>query len=122
MNQTRGTLLASRSDVAVTWLHRLLGLGRGDPDLGEGLLLVRCNAVHTYGMASRIDVVFVDLHGRVLDVVPEMKPWNRSGRIPGARYALQLPEGTVRASGTSVGDLLSWSPSRHTSLLSQETA
>ena len=54
---------------ARTPLQRLVGLtGRWRPAAGQGLLLERCRAVHTFGMRRAIDVVFVDREGRVLDV------------------------------------------------------
>ena len=111
VNRTRGTLLGSRIELADSWLGRLRGyLGRNEPRIGEGLLLARCNAVHTYGMSFGLDVIFLDHGGVVVEVLPAMKPWRRSARVPAARYALEVPEGTVQASGTMVGDVFAWSP------------
>lgn len=111
LNRTRGTLLGSRIELADAWWSRLRGyLGRRRPRMGEGLLLVPCNAVHTFGMRFDLDVIFLDETGGVLEVVQEMAPWSRSPRVPGARYVLEVPAGTVGATGTTVGDTCSWTP------------
>jgi len=113
LNRTRGTLVGSRVEVADSWWSRLRGyLGRREPGPGEGLLLVPCRAVHTYGMSFAVDVIFLDPMGRVLAIFPEMKPWTRSPRVAGARYCLEVPAGTVETTGTEVGDDLAWKTPR----------
>ena len=58
-NRTRNTVLGSRVVLAATWWSRLRGfLGSHDPLPGEGILLIPCNGVHTYGMSFSIDVLF----------------------------------------------------------------
>lgn len=43
---------------------RLLGLARLDrEEVGAGLLIPRCNSVHTFGMRFDLDVVFLDEEG-----------------------------------------------------------
>ena len=111
VNLTRGTLLGSRIALADGWWARLRGfLGRERPRRGEGILLAPCNAVHTYGMTFDLDLVFLDNAGEVLAVVEELEPWKKSGRIRRSRYALEVPAGTVRATGTNVGDTFAWTP------------
>lgn len=123
VNRTRGTLLAQRGEVADNWWRRLRGyLGRDRPIQGDGMLLVPCNAIHTYGMAFDLDVIFLDAKGQVLRILPEMKPWTRSVRVPDARYVLEVPVGTIETSGTNVGDELSWTPSRSSFRFAQETS
>lgn len=113
LNRTRGTLVGSRVEVADSWWSRLRGyLGRREPGPGEGLLLVPCRAVHTYGMGFPVDVIFLDPMGRVLAIFPEMEPWTRSPRVPGARYCLEVRAGTVDTTGTRVGDDLAWKTPR----------
>lgn len=57
-------------------------------------------------MRYPIDVIFVDRAWRVVDLAEGLEPWvlARSGR--GAEACLELPVGTVAASGTQVGDEL----------------
>ena len=54
--------------VAATRRARLLGLAHLDRDAaGPGLLIPRCNSVHTFGMRFPIDVVFLDARGLELE-------------------------------------------------------
>lgn len=108
-NRTRNTLLGSRVTLASTWLGRLRGfIGRPEPGPGEGILLLPCDAVHTFWMSFDLDVLFLDEKGRVLEVVRSLRPWKRTRRVPKARYVLEVPVGTVDGSGTQVGDELTW--------------
>ncbi|MBT8398312.1 MAG: DUF192 domain-containing protein [Gemmatimonadetes bacterium] len=108
-NRTRNTLLGSRVDAATSWWQRLRGyIGRTEPKRGEGILLVECNAIHTWWMTFSLDVVFLDQKGKVLDLIESIRPWKRTRRIPGARYVLEVPVGTIEYSGTRLGDHLTW--------------
>jgi uncharacterized membrane protein (UPF0127 family) len=121
VNRTRGTRLGERVMLADTWWGRFRGfLGRIPPIEGEGILLSPCDAIHTWGMGFALDVVFLDSSGSVLAVRENVEPWSRPIRVAGARHVLEVPPGTVRASGTLVGDACSWSRSESPRL--QETS
>ena len=121
VNRTRGTVLGSNVRLADTGLGRLRGLlFRPEPRTGEGLLLTPCNAIHTWGMRFSLDVVFLDAAGRVLRVIEALGPGRTPGRVPGGRYVLELPVGTIRATGTVVGDACSWTRTSNPSLRIQE--
>lgn len=108
-NRTRNTLLGSRIEAATSWWKRLKGfIGRPEPKMGEGILLLHCNAIHTWWMTFDLDVIFLDDKGRVLELVRALRPWKRTRRVPGARYVLEVPVGTIDVSGTQPGDLLTW--------------
>jgi uncharacterized membrane protein (UPF0127 family) len=107
-NATRGAVVGSRVAVADRWWLRMRGLlGRPPLAVGEGLLLDPCRAVHMLGMTYPLDVVFIDELRRVVALYPGLAPRARTG-FHEARYALELPAGTLQRSGTSVGDTLSW--------------
>ncbi len=111
-NPARGTVLGSSIMLAESSWNRLRGmLGRAAPSAGEGLLLAPCRGVHMYGMRYPLDVLFLDQEGGVVAVYPALPPGTRTPLVRGAAFALELPVGTVEASGTSVGDSLSWTPS-----------
>ena len=109
MNAGRGAVLGTRVALADRWLPRLRGLlGRTRLDPGEGLLLTPCGSVHMLGMRFAIDVALLDADRWVVSVHPGLQPgWNLAAR-PGARYALELPAGTLAATGTVPGDRLDW--------------
>jgi uncharacterized membrane protein (UPF0127 family) len=65
-----------KAKVARTFAERARGLiGRVKPPPGEGLLILRCNAIHTFFMSYPIDAVFFDRHDRVVKEVRGIKPW-----------------------------------------------
>lgn len=106
-NQTRGAVLAERAAIASSWWARGRGLlGRRALPPGEGLIIRPCNSVHCFFMAFPIDVVYVDRAYRVVRLAPELRP-NRIGPLVlKARDVIELPAGTVAATGTQVGDQL----------------
>jgi hypothetical protein len=85
------TLLGVRARVADTFFPRLLGLMfRRDLPAGEGLLITRCNAIHTLFMRFPIDAAFLDRDGAVVRVVRDIKPWRPF--VWGGRRAWQVLE------------------------------
>lgn len=65
-----------KAQVADTFFRRARGLiGRPPPPPGEGLLILRCNCIHTFFMSYPIDATFFDRHGNVVKVVRDVPPW-----------------------------------------------
>ena len=70
------TLLGVEATVAETLFDRLKGLiGTSSLPPGRGLLIRRCNCIHTLFMRFPIDATFLDRHNRVVRVVRHIKPW-----------------------------------------------
>ena len=106
-NATRGTVLAERCRVARSWRERMVGLLRSpEPQPGEGLLIERTSSIHMWFMRYAIDVVFVDLNGRVRKTVHRLRPWRIVPWAAGARDCVELGVGSIEASGTQPGDQL----------------
>lgn len=107
-NVTRNTILARRAGVADTFWLRLRGLlGRRGLEPGEGLVIRPTAAVHTFLMQFDIDVVHVDRHGRVIHMQENMGR-GRTSSARGGVAVVELPAGTVAATGTKVGDQLTF--------------
>jgi len=69
-------VLGVEAEVAETAFARMRGLiGRPPPGPGEGLLIPKCNAIHTLFMKYPIDATFLDREGRVVKVVRGVRPW-----------------------------------------------
>ncbi len=69
-------VLGVRAKVARTFRERAKGLiGTKDLPPGEGLLIERCNAIHTFFMSFPIDAVFLDKHDNVVKTVRGIRPW-----------------------------------------------
>ncbi len=64
------------AEVARTFFERARGLiGRTRLPDGEGLLILKCNAIHTCFMRFAIDATFLDKDDRVVKVVRNVRPW-----------------------------------------------
>jgi Uncharacterized conserved protein len=120
-NLNRATELGDRLEVADGLWDRFMGLmGRPGLDPGSGLWLTGTNGIHMMFMRFAIDAVFL---GRpdpgqegarpVLSVHHGLRAW--IGMVPlvrGADGVLELPVGTIRRSGTAVGDLIALEPAK----------
>lgn len=112
VNRTRNSVLGTRIGVADQWWQRARGfLRRPEPREGEGLLLSPCRAVHMVGVAFPLDIIFVNRHGEVLALYAQLSPGRRSGWHRRAKYALEVPAGTIHGTDTRVGDVIAWSAS-----------
>jgi len=93
--------------MADTSLRRMVGLlGQRSLEPGCGLYIIPSQAVHTFGMAFAIDVVFIDKKDRVVGVRHAVAPHRLVRPFWKALGVLELPPGTIRASRTEVGDQL----------------
>ncbi len=118
-NVGRGTVLASRLEVADGLWGRFMGLmGRPSLPEGAGLWLSGTNGIHMTFMRFPIDAVFlghpIATEGgaqEVLSVHPGLRPW--VGLVPivrGAFGVLELPVGTIERTGTVPGDRVMLEP------------
>jgi uncharacterized membrane protein (UPF0127 family) len=113
-NRTRDTVLATDVESADGLWAKFLGLmGRPGLAAGAGLWLPESNGIHMMFMRFPIDVVFLgrlDVDGRrtVLATRESLPAWR--GLVPlvrGAHGVLELPVGTIVATRTIVGDVVS---------------
>jgi hypothetical protein len=107
VDRTSGALLGSQIRVAETTLSRLVGLlGTTRLSPGHGLLIVPSSGVHTLGMKYPIDVVALDCNMRVCRIWETLPPARMTTPSWNARCVLELPAGTIGATGIAVGDQL----------------
>jgi uncharacterized membrane protein (UPF0127 family) len=105
-NITRGTVLADRADIADTSATRNRGLLKHTGLApGEGLWIVPTEGVHTFLMKFTIDVVFINRKRQVVKIRPNMVR-SRMALSFRAHSVVELPAGTIVATGTEVGDQL----------------
>ena len=65
-----------RARVARTLFERIRGLiGMKSLPKGEGMLILRCNSIHTFFMSFPIDATFFDRDGNIVKVVRNIRPW-----------------------------------------------
>jgi uncharacterized membrane protein (UPF0127 family) len=108
-NLTRNTVLATRMEVADSSPKRNKGLlGRSHLAPGEGLWILPCEAVHTFGMKFPIDLVYLDAKNQIRKLCSAVPPWRLSACLS-AHSVLELPPGAIRDTKTRRGDTLEFS-------------
>ena len=108
-NETRQTTLVEHGRVARTFWSRGRGLlGSKSLPPGDGLLIDRCSSIHSFGMQYPFDALFLNREGKVVHFVADMKANRLSRHVFSSRAVLELPAGTIAASGTQHGDLIRW--------------
>ena len=102
-----------RVEVADSFASKLRGLmGRRSLESGRGLYLTGTNSIHMLFMHFAIDCVFVsapreDGTRKVVALKPNLKPWTGIvWYVRGARGAIEVPAGSLVASGLRVGDFV----------------
>src|SRR5260370_32440454 len=106
-NETKGTFLAFRVNVADSILGRLIGLlGRRSLKPDGGVWIVPENSIHTVGMLFSFDAVMIDKEFRVVSVTELMKPFRVILPKRRAESVLELPAHSIFRSRTEVGDQL----------------
>lgn len=99
-------MLADRADIADTSAKRRTGLLKHTKlDPGEGLWIAPTEGVHTFGMKFPIDVIFLNKKRKILKIRPNMVRARIAISLR-AHSVLELPAGTVEATGTLKGDTL----------------
>ena len=110
LNLTRQTVLADCVEVADHGATRRKGLlGRTTLPAGDGLWIVPCESVHTFGMKFPIDLVYLDRKKKVKKVRSGVPPWRLSACLS-AHSVLELASGTIHTTQTRPGDMLEFSP------------
>jgi len=69
-------LFGVKAAVARSFIQRAKGLiGSRGLEKGTGLLIPKCNCIHTFFMRFPIDAVFLDANGDVVKHVRAIRPW-----------------------------------------------
>ena len=72
----RETVNGVDAEVAETFAERAKGLiGRRGLAPGTGMLITKCNCIHTFFMRFPIDATFLDKNGDVVKIVRNIRPW-----------------------------------------------
>jgi uncharacterized membrane protein (UPF0127 family) len=106
-----GAVLAERIEVASTPWARARGLlGRTGLEPSSGILIDPCRSIHMFFMRFPIDAVFLDRAGRVVKVLPHLRPWRVSPIVFSACQVLELPAGAAQRAGLQKGAVIRFSP------------
>jgi uncharacterized protein len=105
-NITRNTQIATNVEIADSSKRRSRGLlGRKGLAAGEGLWIVPCEAVHTFGMQFSIDLVYLDREYRIRKIRRNVAPWRLSACLR-AHSVIELAAGSVHENDAQPGDIV----------------
>ncbi len=92
--------------IAKSLISRLIGLlGSKEMEKDSGLLIEKCNQIHTVGMKYKIDVVYLSRSGQVRKIIPGMPP-NRFSSCIQANRVIEFAEGFVKKNNIKVDDFI----------------
>ena len=107
VHRESGQVLGDRILWAGTSESRRRGLlGRATLEPGEGAFIVPTQWIHMFGMKIPLDIAFLDAEGVVLHIHHSLRPNRISRPVWRAHGALELPSGTLAASGVRIGDVI----------------
>ncbi len=100
-------LLLSDLKVADSFWARGRGL-IGTVSLGpdQGMLIERCNSIHTFFMSFSIHCIFLDSQMKVRKVVKNVAPYRLVWPVWGARCVVEVSQNSVICEQLSEGDQL----------------
>jgi len=107
LNRTRNAYLATHVRLAGTHWSRfrgLMGTEAASFPAGQGLWIVPCHGVHTFAMRFPIDVIYLDGDKVVVHIEENLKPWRVAPVRLRAASVLELPDRTLSATQTAIGD------------------
>jgi hypothetical protein len=115
-NRTRNTQVADNIEVADSSAKRSKGLlGRSGLLPGEGIWIVPCEAIHTFGMKFAIDLIYLDRQHRIRKIRTNVRPWRISVCLT-AHSVVELSAGFVEEKLAQVGDFVEFTPLGSTDL------
>jgi len=110
VNLSQNTEIATSVEVADTGAARSKGLlGRLGLGPGEGLWIVPCESVHTFGMKFPIDLVYLDRAHRIRKIRKRVVPWRISACFT-AHSVLELAAGAIGEGDAQPGDIVEFLP------------
>lgn len=104
-NKTRSYIVAEKVEVASDFCSRLVGLMfRKNIGKYDGMLINRCNSIHTCFMNFRLDVIFLNKEKKVVKIVRNIPPWRMTSLFLKASDALELEGNYLEGKEIEIGD------------------
>ena len=110
-NCSTNEVVAANVHFATSLLQRTIGLlqkRRVAPS--EGLWFRNACMIHTVGMRTAIDVIFVDGHDRIVQLRPAVRPNRLVVACVGAASVIELGAGALEGTDLLIGDRLLLEP------------
>ncbi|MCK5014600.1 MAG: DUF192 domain-containing protein [Candidatus Omnitrophica bacterium] len=105
LNTTKNTVIAQKGLMADNFFSRMIGLlNRSSLQDDEALIITRCQSIHMFFMRFAIDAIFVDKNSCVVGLLKGIKPFRLSPIFFRSSYVIEVPEGIIVQTETSLGD------------------
>ncbi|MEM4254091.1 MAG: DUF192 domain-containing protein [Candidatus Woesearchaeota archaeon] len=109
-NVKKGTILANKFNVCSNFFTRGIGLMFKKKIIPTILAFKKPTtaSIHTFFVRHYLDVLFLNDHWEVIDVVEGLRPKRVYTPKQKAMFVIELPEGTISKSGTRIGDIINF--------------
>lgn len=108
MNKTRNIVLGKNSIIRKTPLQLSAGLMFHKKLSDEGMIFFldenKKISFHMFFVFFPIDIIFLDGNKRIVDMKENFKPFRIYNPKQKAKYAIELPKGTISKTKTEIGD------------------
>ena len=105
-NITKQTIISSDTFYAESFWARSRGMIARNFTTFDGMVFENCNAIHTFFMSVKIDVIFIDSTYRISSLHESLATWLPLIRDSKANTVMELPLGTIARAKCSVGDVV----------------
>ena len=108
VNLTNKRYIARNPFFAINFSDRIRGMigRRFDAAYFDAMVFTGCNAIHTFFMSQKIDVLFLDPDNKVIDLRKNLARWLMAVRCTKAVTTIELPEGVIEHSETEIGHII----------------
>lgn len=107
INSRTGADIAIKAKLAQNFWVRAMGLQfKRSFEKGDAMVFPKCNGVHTLFSRFNLDIIFLNSDKVVTNVIENLPKWRFSPFIMKPLTAIELPAGTIKESGTMIGDKL----------------
>ena len=97
VKKENGEEIAENVVVAKSMFKRMKGLMFAESmDTFDGLMIEKCNSIHTFFMRFKIDVIFLTRQLEVVKVIENISPWRMTLIYPKSFQVLELVGGSLK--------------------------
>ena len=109
-NVTKGTVLAGQCRICSNFLTRSIGLmfARKMTPTVLAFSNETSAGIHTFFVKQYLDVLFLNDHWEVVDLVEGLQPGRTYTPKKKAMFVVELPDGTIGKSRTSLKDVINF--------------
>jgi uncharacterized protein len=100
-------VIAENIQKADSFIKKMVGLlNRNDLSFDEGLVLEKCNSIHSVGMKFDFDAIYLDNDNKVVRLIENIKPNRIMPIIFKAQKVLETDAGFIQKNNIQIGDQL----------------